>query len=150
MQFIQGGKVLQINKILYSAKLLLGKTWANLVNWMPFADILPNQIYLHFCKTLDYQIKVCMCVSRDLRCKLGYKDVNLEISSSLSWNRSKIWSFRPIIFIYMITLKGTFYWKLVHCYWSHDDSNYWSWVSVSLNTNRFSELMKDNLPSDLL
>jgi len=125
----------------YSAKLWWGKTLVNLVNWMPFTNILPNQIYLQFCKTLNLQIKVCMCVSQDLRCKLGCENVNLEISLSPRWSKSKIWSFRPITFTFMITLKDTIYQKHVTRYWSRDLSNYPSWVSASLNTNCF---MKDN------
>jgi len=59
-----------------------GKILVNLANWMSFVNILPNQIYLHlFCKTLNFQVKICMCMSRELRCK----DHNI----SVPWSRSR-------------------------------------------------------------
>jgi len=99
----------------------------------------PTKFISIFHKTQNFQIKICTCVGRDWRCKLTCEAVNLEISPSPSWSRSKIWSFGLTIFIFMITSKDTFYQKHVHC-WSHDLSNYRSWVSASLNTNLFSEL----------
>jgi len=82
-----------------------------------------------------------MCVSRDLKCE----DVNLEISPSSKAEAKFTRSFRPNILIFVITLKDTFYCKRVCCYWSCDLSNYQSWVSASLNTNRFSKLTKDKV-----
>jgi len=104
----------------------------------------PTKFISIFCKTLDFWIKLCTWVSRDWRCKLGCEAVNLEISLPPSWSKSKIWSFGLTIFILVITSKDTFYQKRVH-HWSHDLSNNWSWVSASLNTNLFSELILRSL-----
>ena len=47
------------DNILYSSKFWQAKTLAKLANCKSFANILPNQIYLYFCKIFDYQIKFC-------------------------------------------------------------------------------------------
>jgi len=93
----------------HSAKLWRGKT---LANWMSFANILPKQIISIFCKTRDFRITNCMCVSRDWMCELECEDLYLEISPFASLSRSKIQSFRLTIFIFVITLKDTFYRKV--------------------------------------
>jgi len=76
---------------------------------------------------------------------LGSKMLILKYLHALDEAETK---FRLIIFIFVITSKDTFYPNIDH-YRSHDLSNYWLWVSASLNTNYFSELTEDNSPSDL-
>jgi len=49
-------------------------------------------------------------------------------------------------FTISIISNDTCYWKYVHRYWSHNLSNYCSWVSASLNTNHFNKITKDDLP----
>jgi len=83
-----------------------------------------------------------MCVSRDLRHEDDNPSIPWSKRSTVKFTRS----FRPSIFIFVITLNDTHYWKRVHHYWLHDLSNYRSWVSASLNTNNFSKLTKDDLP----
>jgi len=91
-----------------------GKLWR--IWWIEYHSPIfyPTKFISIFCKTLDFRIKVSKCTSRDLRCELGCEAVNLEISPSPSWSRSKIWSFRLTIFIFVITSKDIFYRKCVH------------------------------------
>jgi len=79
----------------------------------------PTKFISHFCKTRNFWIKNCTCMSRDWRCKLGCENVNLEISPFTNLSRSKIRSFRLTIFIFVITSKDTFYRKRLHR-WSRD------------------------------
>ena len=55
-------------------------------------------------------------------------------------------SFKPNPFVFVITSNSTCYRKHVHCYRSHDLSNYQLWVSAPLNTYHFSELAKNDSP----
>jgi len=105
----------------------------------------PTKFISIFCKTLDFRIKIWyMCEWRLEVQRFQYLNISI-------FPRSKIWSFRLIIFIFVMTWSCEGHFLLKTCTLA---SIKWPFkllivsYSASLNTNRFSELMKDNSSSD--